>query len=336
LLTRDLGKSGAADAEPADPGADGNGISSGSTANALVVRDLPQVMRRIDQLIAKVDVPPTQVALEAVVITLQLNAGSPQGIDLRTFNASGSSAGTSPSQTFAVAPVDADQASLATGGLPLTRGFGLKCGVLTGDPQALITALETASPVRSARAWQMTVVNRQAAALMLDDPFGPAGSGAEFGSGSLLKIRPVVDRAGTMRLDVRREVTLDGPASGSRSAALTNQIVLQAGQTAVLGGFYAEQTALQFYRRAGIGQLPLVGGLFLKQAEVIERCETIVLLTPRVISPAAKVDSQFVRNRPPAEKKAAVVDATIHASHAVPASPAAKPVWPQITPRQKP
>jgi type II secretory pathway component GspD/PulD (secretin) len=282
-------------------------------------------------------VPPAQVALEVVVITLQLNAGLPQGIDLRTFNASGSS----PGQTFAVAPVDADQASLATGGLPLTRAFGLKCGVLTGDPQAFITALETASPVRSARAWQMTVVNRQSAALMLDDPFGPGGSGAEFATGSLLKIRPVVertgiDRTGTVRLDVRREMTLEGPASGSRSAALTNQIVLQAGQTAVLGGFYAEQTALQFYRRSGIGRLPLVGGLFLKQAEVVERYETIVLLTPRVIAPAAKADSQFVRKRPPVEKKAPAADATIHASHAVPASPADKPVRPQINPRPKP
>jgi hypothetical protein len=328
LLTRDLGKTGAADAEAVDSGTGNGGSSSGSPANALVVRDLPQVMRKIDQLIARLDVPPTQVALEVVVITLQLNAGSPQGIDLRTYNATG--------QHFVVAPVDAGPASAetgsqATGGrLTLTNGFGLKCGVLTGDPQAFISALEAVTPgrsdgARSARAWQMTVGNRQSAALMLNDPFGPTGASNEFASGTMLKIRPVVDRSGLVQLDVRREVALDGPASGSRSAALTNQISLHDGQTAVVGGFFAEQTALQFYRRSGIGQLPLVGGMFLKQAEVIERCETIVLLTPHVIASVADAESQFVRKQPPPKKTKD--RSTIPASHA--GEPRAEKAQPQ-------
>ena len=348
LLTRNLGKTGAADAESVEPGNGNSGSSSGSPANTVVVRDLPQVMQRIDQLIAKLDVPPTHVALEAVVITLQLNAAAPQGIDLLAFNAAG--------QHFVVSPVDAGPASRVTdsqatgsqengsrtsgGRLTLTSGFGLKCGVLTGDPQAFISALEAVTPgrsdgARSARAWQMTVANRQSAALMLDDPFGPAGSGNEFASGSILRIRPVVDRTGLVQLDVRREVTLHEPTSGNRSAALTNQISLHDGQTAVVGGFFAEQTALQFYRRSGIGQLPLVGGMFLKQTEVVERCETIVLLTPHVIASGAEADTQFVRKPQPTSKTTGD-GATIQASHAVPKKGPSPPARPKIKPRQKP
>ncbi len=351
LLTRDFGKTGAADADSVEP-ENGNFQSSpGSTTNALVVRDLPQVMRRIEQLIIKLDVPPTQVAIEAVVITLQLNESSPQGIDLRAFNSTG--------QHFVVSPVNAGPISPAAdsaatdswptgslengpptsaGRLTLTNGFGLKCGVLTGDSQAFINALEAAAVgrsdgARSARAWQMTVVNRQSAALMLNDPFGPTGSGNEMASGTILKIRPVVNRSGLVQLDVRREVSLDGPSSGNRSAALTNQIALQTGQTAVLGGFFAEQTALQFYRRSGIGQLPLVGGLFLKQAEVVERCETIVLLTPHVIASGAAADSQFVRKSQPSTKKTAA--GSIIQVRSVPASVPDEQVRPKIQPRQK-
>lgn len=327
LLTRNLGRTGAADADSADPETPSSGSSSGSPANALVVHDLPQVMRRIDKLIAKLDVPPTQVTLEAVVITLQLNAGQPQGIDLRGFNAT--------NQLFAVSPVDSGPGFAATSGLTLTNGFGLKCGVLTGDPQAFLNALEAPAQTRSARAWQMTVVNRQSALLMLNDPFSPEGSGDEFSAGTILKIRPVVDRTGLVQLDVRREVSLGGPTSGSRSAALTNQIALHAGQTAVVGGFFAEQTALQFYRRPGFGQLPLVGGLFLKQAEVVERCETIVLLTPHVIAPAADADSQFV-NKPQASTKKAATDSAVHASHTVPANTPGSQTWPSNRPRPKP
>jgi type II secretory pathway component GspD/PulD (secretin) len=164
----------------------------------------------------------------------------------------------------------------------------------------------------------MTVVNRQSAVLMLDDPFGPAGCGNEFATGTIFKIRPVVDRSGIVQLDVRREVALDRPDSGSRAAALTNQIALHDGQTAVVGGFYAELTALQFYRPSGFGQLPLVGGLFRKQTEVVERCETIVLLTPHVIASSADADSEVVRKQQPSTGNADT-GATVRASHVVPA-----------------
>jgi hypothetical protein len=348
LLTRNLGKAGAADAESVEAGDKNSGSSPGSSDNTVVVRDLPIVMQRIDQLIAKLDVPPTHVALEAVVITLQLNAASPQGIDLRAFNAAG--------QHFVVSPVDAGPAAPTTdssaagsqesgpqtsgGRLTLTSGFGLKCGVLTGDSQAFISQLEAAAPgrsegARSARAWQMTVVNRQSAALMLDDPFGPAGSSNEFASGSILRIRPVVDRTGLVLLDVRRDIPLEGPSSGNRSAALTNQIALHDGQTAVVGGFFAEQTAVQFYRRSGIGQLPLVGGMFLKQTEVVERCETIVLLTPHVITSRTDASSQFVRKQRP-KSKTTGTNLTIQASHTVRKGAAGQAARPKIKPPQNP
>ena len=337
LLTRDLGKSGAADAETAESGTGRDGSPSGSPGNALVVHDLPQVMRKIDQLIAKLDVPPIQVTLEVVVVTV--NAALPQGIDLLTFNA--------PGQTFAVSPIDSGTRPVATGGLPLTSEFGLKSGVLTGDPQAFIRALEAAAPfrndgARSARAWQMTVANRQAALLMLDDPFGPDGSGNQSAAGTILKIRPIVDRTGGVRLDVRRETDLDAPAAGNRAAALTNQIPLETGQTAVLGGFFEEQTALQIYHTSRFGQLPVVGGLFRKQAEVIDRCETIVLLTPHVAA-GSEADSQFVREQRPASITTGT-EPTIQASHAEAATspgeaeraPAPPPPKPRGRPRLKP
>jgi type II secretory pathway component GspD/PulD (secretin) len=329
LLTRDLGKTGATDADPVEPS---SGPSPASPGNALVVRDTPQVMQKIDQLIANLDVPPTQVVLEAVVITLLLNSDSSRGIDLREFNAVG--------QPFAVAPVVGFSRSSAAGGLTLTNGFGLKCGVLSGDPQAFISALEAAPQVchngtASARAWQMTVIDRQSAVLLLDDPFGLDASENQFALGTLLKIRPIVDRTGQILLDVRQDVEPDRTVGG-RTAALTQQITLHDGQTAIVGGFFAEQTALQFYRPSGIGQLPVVGGLFRKQTAVLQRCETIVLLTPHVIAAATDAVSQIAHKQQPASRKAAR-DSTIQASHAESkTTPAPPTINPRARPRLKP
>ena len=296
LLTSEVGKAGAADAGTDDSALAAGGDRSPATASIVVVHDYPDVLRKVDRLVLELDVPPVPLVIEATVITVRLNGGMPYGIDLQEFN--------SPGQPFFVSPVDglAPGADMAGGratvvdeakmppigeGPILTHGLGLKCGVLRGDPRAFLSALEAAAQTRFARAWQMNVLNRQSAQLMLNDPFGPEGSVAQAAAGTILKIRPIITRNGLIHLDVRREVDLDAAVSGSRSAALTNQFVLQDGETALVGGYYAEHLAAHFYRPPGIAQTPLLGRLFRRQAGAIERSETIVLLTPHMSQPSA-------------------------------------------------
>lgn len=285
LLTPNLGRAGAADMATDETHTTAAGNNSAAPADALVVSDFPEALRKIDLLFQKLDTPPTHLVIEAVVLSLRLNHGMPNGIDLLEFNG--------PAQPFTMTSVDTGggvggaspegSAFAADDPLKLTRKYGLKRGVLTGDPQAFLSALQTATQTRRVDAWQMTVVNRQPADLLLSDPFGPGGSCSQSAAGTILKIRPVLARNGVVHLDVRREVAFDMSAAGTRAAALTNQFSLREGQTAVIGGFIAEQSALQSYRPPGIGQVPVIGELFRKQAETIERTETIVLLTPHVV-----------------------------------------------------
>jgi hypothetical protein len=284
LLTPNLGRAGAADA--ANDDATASGVSSATASgDVLVVHDLPEVIKRIDSLFQKVDKPPEKVVIEAVVLSLQLNYDRPRGIDLLEFNGA--------HQPFTVTateggPFGGDgsysrSTMMEENSLTLTRQYGLKRGILNGDPQAFITALQAAAPARRTDAWQVTVVSRQSANLMLCDPFGAEGSADQSVAGTILRIRPIIARNGIVHLDVRQDTGLDLlAAAGNRAGALTNQFALHSGQTAVIGGFLADQSVTQVYRRPGLGQLPLVGGLFCKQVEGIERAETIVLLTPHL------------------------------------------------------
>ena len=293
LLTADIGKAGAADAATdAVALAAGSGTSP-APVSAVVVHDFPEVLQKISRLMFELDIPPIPVALEATVITVCLNGAMPHGINLEEFN--------SPGQPFAIVPVAGMTPGLDSGtspgstGVQLMHGFGLKCGVLSGDPRAFISVLQAATQAPHIESWQMTVLNRQAAQLMLHDPFGPEGSVAQSSAGTLLKVRPLVGAGGRVDLDVRREIDFDAAAAGSRSAALINHISLNPGQTAVVAGYFAEHLATHIYRTSVLGKVPVVGSLFRKQAGVIERCETIILLTPHIVGTTSPNEAQVGR-----------------------------------------
>ncbi len=279
LLTNGVGRAGAADAGTADVTLETGAEPSTAPASALVVRDFPAVLKKIEYVIQKLDVPPIPVVIEATVITVRLNAAMPYGIDLLQYNASG--------QPFVVRPADNDRfrsSGTTADELVLTHGFGLKCGSLQGDPRAFINVVQSAVQTGRTHAWQINVLNRQTAQLMLNDPFSPEGSQS---AGTILNVKPIVTEKGLVHLDIRRDVAPDSLSAGSHSAALTNQIVLRDGQTAVVAGFIAEHLATYCYRPRGFGQLPVVGRFFEKQSGVIERSETIVLLTPHVADTGA-------------------------------------------------
>src|SRR5262249_30236159 len=83
----------------------------------------------------------------------------------------------------------------------------------------------------------------------------------------------------------------------------------------------AEHLAAHSYRTPFLGQIPLVGRLFRKQSGVVERSETIVLLTPHVSYPPAGADEQTVRKDRPRSKP---VGRPILKEVAVPAGPRAR------------
>src|SRR5262249_15443119 len=161
------------------------------------------------------DLPPVKVILEATVVTISLHPRMPNGIDLLALNGSG--------HAFTISPVESVSGADPTLPVPaevspqvLTHGFGLKCGVLSGDPRALLAHTQPVPTMRRPRAWQMPAPNRQSAELMLSDPFGRA-CGNNCAAGTLLKIKPVAGRDGSLRLDVRREIDLEANAAGARA-----------------------------------------------------------------------------------------------------------------------
>jgi type II secretory pathway component GspD/PulD (secretin) len=295
LLTREIGKAGATDAGTDESALAAGGDSSPAPLSVLVVRDLPDVLHKIDRLVKEVDVPPLSVKIEATVMTLRLDEARPQGVDLLEFNATNRGFVVSPATGSADSATTPARAAEAT---QLTHGFGLKCGVLQGDPRAFINMLQSAASLRRANSWQISVLNRQSAQLALSDVASPNTGTTQIPTGTTLRVRPIVTPDGVVHLDVRRDNESDR-AAGNRSAALTHQIALREGQTAVVGGFFSEQLASYTYNTSGFGSMPLFGKRFRKQVDMLDRSETIVLLTPHVTQPIADLPGEARRGASP-------------------------------------
>ena len=69
------------------------------------------------------------------------------------------------------------------------------------------------------------------------------------------------------------------------SSQLTTSVILEDGQTAVLGGLMKDTTAQQVARVPVLGDLPLVGALFRQKEETSTRKNLLIFITARLLAP---------------------------------------------------
>jgi general secretion pathway protein D len=109
-------------------------------------------------------------------------------------------------------------------------------------------------------------------------------------TGVILKVKPVIHSADQIDLDVVQEVsaatsTDTGVAASPTfsSRRLDTKLTLQNGSTVLLGGLISEERTDGRSGIPGLKDLPVVGGLFGKQALSGRRRELVVLITPYVV-----------------------------------------------------
>ena len=107
-------------------------------------------------------------------------------------------------------------------------------------------------------------------------------------SGIILKVTPNVDRSGRIMLDIFPEVSTgtvsdDGIPSKATTQVSTRMLVPN-GKTVFLGGLIKHQVNNSREGIPGLGDLPIVGGLFSNRSKNITSSEIVVLITPRIVN----------------------------------------------------
>ncbi|MEO7082993.1 MAG: secretin N-terminal domain-containing protein [Gemmatimonadaceae bacterium] len=106
--------------------------------------------------------------------------------------------------------------------------------------------------------------------------------------GTKLSVRPTISIDGTVQLNVTQEVSnattetaFDAPVISTRS--VRTDLLVHDGQTIVLGGLTDTQHDVQSEGIPFLSSIPIIGGLFGRQARTTTETELFIFLTPRVI-----------------------------------------------------
>ena len=264
----------------------GKGGDTLAVHDRLVVKDYPENIERIRDVLSEVDVEPMQVLLEVTIMKAKLTEATEFGIDWSNL----------PGVQLSNRGVDWQEGELTV---------GVSFDNITG----LITALETVTDATILANPKILALNKQAGNLTIGTETGYRDSTTQNQSGSttqaieflktgtLLTFRPFIGRDGLIRMEIAPEQSSGGLQEDSQGSlpfkdttSIVTNVMVKDGQTIVLGGLFQEETTLNRNQAPVIGDIPGIGELFKNTDDESIRSELIILLTPHIIETPGQAD----------------------------------------------
>jgi type II secretory pathway component GspD/PulD (secretin) len=275
-------------------------------ANSLVILALPDEYKFIQETIQKIDTPPRQVMIEALVAEIDLKDDFQFGLEwviqnqLKihmdpfkrpiTLNGTiGQNSNKLPATVtgqpgFSYSVVDAVGAVKAL----LSTMYSDNLATTLASPHILVADnLEARIQIGS----QVPVATSQQTGLTTSATTGTILSTIQYTDvGTILKVKPQINESGSVALEVSQEVS----TATTQSILGTDQIVInktqaqtnlvaQDGQTVVIGGLIENDRAKTMAGLPWLSRIPILGYLFGSNDDSKEKKEIIVLLTPHVM-----------------------------------------------------
>jgi general secretion pathway protein D len=278
---------------------DGDGIAAESQGNITIIADqdnnailvmaTQQDYHAIEATIRRLDIAPRQVLIEATIAEVGLSNTLTYGVRWFLENSD-----------FALgfnAPVPGTAAG---------EGLAFAFFDESSDLKAFFDVLATQSSVKFLSTPQVMVLDNQTANIRVGDqipvttrssqsttnPDAPIVTEVQFrDTGTLLTVTPRINAGGQITLEISQEVSLPGtePAVGGggnvsiAQRTINSSVIVQSGQTVVLGGLILETTSEGKSGVPVLMDIPLLGKLFSTKSEDVFRTELIITVSPRVI-----------------------------------------------------
>ncbi len=286
-------------------------ITADETNNSIVILANERDYATIETALAKLDVVPLQVLLEAVIAEVTLTNDLRYGVQY-FFNQKNNQVVLTGSQTPAITPT-----------LP---GFSYIFSA-SNNIRIVLDALESVTHVNVISSPELMVLNNQTATLQVGDQVpiatqqavsvidsqAPLINSIQYrDTGIILKVTPRVNQGGQVMLDITQEVSdvatttssqLNSPTIQQRKIQST--VAVHDNETIALGGLIKNGSTRT---RGGIPVLqdiPGIGNLFRNTKNNDSRTELLILITPHVIDSAerARTVSDELRAKLPAVQR---------------------------------
>ena len=269
---------------------DRGSVTVDERTNSLLVHDTADTLEDIRDLTNKLDVPVRQVQIESRIVTASSGWTEELGVSWSTANlANDQVTGTRDPELTDTLNVSLPIASRA-------GSFGISYANLSRDLllDLELSALENENMGEVIASPRVITANQKEAMIEAGEeiPFQNAtSSGAtavQFKKAVLsLTVTPQItpdDRIIldlTVTQDTRGEDTVSGPAINTQQ--VTTQVLVDNGQTVVLGGIYQQRTNRDVTKVPLLGDIPWLGWLFSTQSDVKAKQELLIFVTPKIL-----------------------------------------------------
>ncbi len=310
--------------QPSSTDAGGNGYAM---SDALVLRDYEENIAAIEAIIHELDERPKQVLIEATVLQARLSEENAFGVDFSVFSNLSAFNFSNPLNAVTGLISGAGNNAPGDGGGAVTSGVGnvaagksgVKVGYVGSDAAVFVRALDSVTDTTVMAKPNILVLNRQKADLLVGERLGYLSTtvtdtsqtqSVEFlDVGTQLTVRPFISHNNTIRMELRPAIS-DGEVTIQEGFTIPNEttqelvtnVIVDNGQTIVLGGLFKEDTTYGRNQVPGLGDIPLLGAAFQGRDNTMTRSEVIFLIKPSIVESAqlakgAAAANENIRNR---------------------------------------
>lgn len=252
-----------------------------SKRKILVVEDLPPFLKKIEKLLAAIDIEPRQILIEAKILEVTLTDDESFGVDWTYFFDIQDGIGRLGTQQLA----------------SLTKP-GLFLDFLGPNMKVALDALKQRGRLRTLSTPTLLAMEDQTAETQVGTRLGYSvtttinqvtSESIEFlETGIILKVTPTVDQQGMIMLDIHPEVsegTVSDDGIPSKSTTqISTQMLVSDGQTVFLGGLIRRNITESTEGVPILGDMPIIGAAFSNKSDRLAATEIVVLITPTIVN----------------------------------------------------
>jgi type II secretory pathway component GspD/PulD (secretin) len=242
----------------------------------IVVSDIEEVVKRIEEEIAIYDVPVPQIEIEAYIVEGALSNDNELGIDWTSVN----------------------KGEDIEFGFSGEYGAVLSKGIITAERfMGILNALSTRSDLRVLSNPRITTLENQPAVFHSGDkiPYnriviqdGIQQTDTVFEDvGIVLAVTPQVKANEMISLLLSTSVSSESgftPSGQPRISTRTtqSQVLVKSGDTVAIAGLISEKASTMVSKVPILGDIPLIGRIFSTEREVKQRSEVTIFITPQI------------------------------------------------------
>lgn len=269
-------------------------IASDVRTSKVIVKDTPQALNDMRDLLYQLDLPEKQVMIEARIVeatsTFSRSLGVNWGVHSRDGSASflGINALDSVFGGIASSPPTTGTGSAAGGSMGIS--FGTLASTVKLDMR--LSAAASAGMVKIISSPKVATLNHKAAKISqgqqipYQNTTATTGAVTAFVAATLsLEVTPHINANGTivMKIDAKNDAPGTGSPPPINTKQATTELLLKDGETTVIGGIFVDSDQEGDDGVPFLMDIPFLGNLFKSNTKSKTKTELLIFITPRIL-----------------------------------------------------